>query len=381
MYTAIFAFIYTLMNIKKLKNKEKVKKIVINLFLAIVITSFFWVPLLEHKMSADYEVFKLGRMERTEVMKAFKLDLHELLYSQNDGRMVYQIGLVTLVGLLLTPFAIKKVKRKRYYKLYIFMLVSGIISTIMTLKIFPFEYMPSILKMIQFTFRLLEFSGFFFAFVVAVNIGVLVKKLKISDISIVSLVLVILTFILIGKANYLPNFDENVLWPAVSVTSETGRVHAGMASFEYLPCKAFENRSYIETRDQSVHILTGNTQINNEYKQNTNMEFNVSYTLEQTKLELPYIYYLGYNAYVEDDNETKLELSESENGFVSVTMPAFTQGKVVVKYTGTIIMKISTIISFIGLAVLLSMKTSLTSNIKWYKIKTLKEKINKRKES
>lgn len=381
MYTVILAFIYTIINIKKLKNKEILKKLVVNLIFIVVITSFFWAPLLEHKISADYEVFKPGRMERTEVMKAFKLDFHELLYSSNDGAMVYQMGIVTIIGLLLTPFAIKKVKQKRYFKLYIFMLISGIVCTIMTLKIFPFEYMPSILKMIQFSFRLLEFSGFFFSFVVAVNFGILVKKLKISDISILTLILLILTFILIDKVHYLPNFDESILWPAVSVTSQTGRVHAGLASFEYLPCKAFENRSYIEGRDQTVHIVYGNTQIENEYKQNTNMEFNIDYTLEETTLELPYIYYLGYSAYIDNENKVQLDVSESGNGFVQITVPAFSQGKIVIEYTGTIIMKISIIASFIGVAILLSIKTTLTSNIKWYKINALKEKIIKRKES
>ncbi len=353
MYTAIFAFVYTLINIKKLKNKDILKKLVVNLIFIIVITSFFWAPLLEHEMSADYEVFKSGRMERTEVLKAFKLSIHELLYSSNDGGMVYEMGIVTLIGLILTPFAIKKVKKKRYFKLYIFMLISGVLCTIMTLKIFPFEYMPSILKMIQFTFRLLEFSGFFFAFVVAINFGILVKKLKIYDISILTLILVILTFVLIDKVHYLPNFDENVLWPAVSVSKDTGRVHAGMASFEYLPCKAFENRSYIENRDNTVHILHGNTQISNEYKNNTNMEFEIDYTLENTTLELPYIYYLGYNVYLQNDDRVKLEVFESDNGFVSISIPEFAQGKVVVKYTGTLVMKISMVVSFIGFTILL----------------------------
>jgi len=385
MYTAIFAFIYVLINIKKLKNKEILKKLIVNLIFIVVITSFFWAPLLEHKLAADYEVFKPGRMERTEVLKAFKLDLYELFYSQNDGRMIYQIGLVTLVGLILTPFAIKKLKKENktktgFFRIYIFMLISGLVCSLMTLKIFPFEYMPSILKMIQFTFRLLEFSGFFFSFVVAANFGILVKKLRISDISILTIILIALTFIFMNRVHYVSNFDENVFWPAVKVTSNTGRVHAGMASFEYLPCKAFENRSYIETRDQSIHILSGSTQIENEYKENTNMEFEINYTLEETQLELPYIYYLGYTAYLEDGNIKKnIDISESDNGFISITVPEFSKGKIVVKYTGTLIMKISTIISFIGLILLISMKTRLTYNIKWYKIKEKFRKINFKK--
>ncbi len=284
MYAAIIVLIYVLINIKKLKNKNILKVLIINVLLILVITSFFWVPLLEHKLSSNYEVFKPGRMERTEVLISYKLDLYRLFFTKTNDYMLYNIGLITLIGLLLTPIALKKVKNESYYKLYIFMLVTGIVLAIMTLKIFPFEHLPSILKMLQFTFRLLEFTSFLFAFVAATNI-VTVCRINVRELIILLVALMTLTIPYKSHLRALDNFDENMLWPSVPVTQETGRVHAGCASFEYLPSKAFENRKYIETRTQNAKVMNENssTIIENEIKNGTKMSFDVKYVLEETR--------------------------------------------------------------------------------------------------
>ncbi len=285
MYTAIFAFIYVLINIKKLKDKRIIKLLIINIVLIIVITAFFWIPLLEHKIMANYEVFKPGRMERTEVLVAYKLDFYRLFFTKSTDYMIYEIGIITIISLLLTPLAVKKIKEKEYYKIYLFMLISGIASVIMTLKIFPFEYMPSILKMIQFTFRLLEFSSFFFSIIAAINIVTLSKKIETKEIMILLVVIMILTIPLKSHIRILENYDEAKLWPAVEVNENTGRVHSGCASFEYLPTKAFENRRYIETRTQNVIVIDANSscRIENEVKNGSKMSFDVKYILEETR--------------------------------------------------------------------------------------------------
>lgn len=358
MYTAIICFIYLLTQIKKLKNKTIIRKIVISLLFIIVITSFFTLPLLEHKMSANYEVFKEGRMERTDVLVAFKLSFLELFITPKENIMTYEIGWLSVILLILSPIVIKKLKQKckktDFYRFYIFALIAGLISIVMTLKIFPFEKLPSILKMLQFSFRMLEFSSFFFAFVVAVNIGVLLKKVKYKDVAVITIVLMILTCSFIPHLHYKDNIDENRLIEGVPVTSKTGRVHAGCASFEYLPCKAFENRSYIETRSNDVLVLEGNAKIENSNKENTNLTCKISYVLEEIKLELPYIYYLGYEVTLEKDGEiTKLDTYETENGFVGVTIPVLEEANLQVHYEGTILMKISAIVSIIGVIILI----------------------------
>lgn len=361
LYTAIFALIYVIINLirkhvdtNSYNLKKVLKELLLSALLILVITSFFWAPLLELKNSANYEVFKEGRMERTEVLIAYKLDFYRLFFTKSTDYMIYEIGIVTLIGLVLTPFAIKKIKQEKYYKLYLFALILGIVCCIMTLKIFPFEYLPKTLKMLQFTFRLLEFSSFFFAFVAAINIGVVSKKIEKKEIIILLIALIILTIPFRVHLRTIENYNEERLIQTVPVTENTGRVHAGCASFEYLPSKAFENRNYIETRSQNAIVTNGNAQIEDEIKEGSKMSFSVKYVLEESEIELPYIYYTGYGVILEaNEKKEKLETYETDKGFVGIKLPILEEGKIEVKYTGTTIMKLSGFISVIGLCVLI----------------------------
>ena len=84
------------------------------------------------------------------------------------------------------------------------------------------------------------------------------------------------------------------------------------------------------------------------------MNFDINFILEETKLELPYIYYLGYEVTLKtNDSETKLSTYETENGFIGITVPILEKGNIEVKYTGTFIMKLTTFISLIGILILL----------------------------
>ena len=352
MYTAIFGLIYAFLNIKKLKEKVILKKLLISLIFIISITSFFWAPLLEHKLNTEYEVFKEGRMERTEVLVSFKLDLIDFIYTK-QGNMCFEIGLITLIGIVLTLLAFKKIDIK-YKKLYIFSLMAGIISIMITFKWFPFEKLPSILKMLQFPFRMLEFSSFFLAFVVSINYGIIIKNFKIKDLIVLSSITILLVVPLTKNLQY-KQMDENILWPSVPVTENTKRVHAGCASFEYLPSKAFNNLNYIKTRENRVYITQGKVDIRNEQKNGSNMTFEVLNIKEKAMLELPYIYYLGYTVTLEaNDAKTKLNTYESENGFVEIEIEEKTDnGKITVAYAGTNIMKISMVISILSFTILI----------------------------
>lgn len=365
MYTAIIALVYVLVNIIKLINRvsreaelEKKKhlrkslvsktiKLVVSLIFILTITSFFWAPILEQKVNAEYEVFKEGRMERTEVLVYYKLDLIDLVYTPN-GNMTFEIGLFTLIGLVFTPLALKKIDGK-YKGIYVFSLVTGIVSIIMTLKVFPFEKLPSILKMLQFSFRMLEFSSFFLNLVAAINYVVIINKFKMKDVLVLTSILVLLTIPLVRLVQY-KEIDEGRLWPAVRVTENTGRVHAGCASFEYLPSKAFDNLDYIKIRKNKVYILNGNANIQNEQKSGTNMTFEISNAQVGTVLELPYIYYSGYTVTLESNNtEKELKTYESENGFIEIHLEeSIEAGRIRVEYTGTNIMKISMVISILA---------------------------------
>lgn len=394
MYTAMLCFVYLIVFIRKL-NKKSILNLLVSLLMIVLITSFYWVGLAQHYFSTSYEVFVPGRMERVDVLNFYKTSLSQLVYTDQEQKMIYEIGIVTFMGLLLTPIAImkfeKQEKEKDFIKIYSLFGILGIVLTIMTLKIFPFEKLPGTFTMIQFTFRLFEFTSFFFAIISAVNFWILIKNFNIRDVIIISLIACLLTTIYGKKISYEKKYDEKDFIEPRRVTKDVGRINAGMASFEYLPSKAFNClKTYIADREDVPIILNNsdNQIIISDYEKNgsnmkmkilkaspelangtdkvyevseelTNEEDTISEanqddesskantTSEDIEIELPYIYYLGYRVKI-DGKEVKY--TESEHGFVQINIDKELneEAEITVKYLGTNEMIIAFAVSLVS---------------------------------
>lgn len=338
-YMAIICAIYVICNYKKI-DKHIIIKLVKNILLALAITAFYWIPLVESKLSCDYEVFNQSHMVRENVLVKLKASLIELIWLKDD-RMAYFLAIPLLLGIMLTINIVKK-KKIQDLQSYFFFLITGIICVILTMDFIPFEKFPSFMKMMQFSFRLLEFSSFFLSVIAAINIGLFFKEFTFAKILIIVLVIMDLIIPINKNIDYQNEYiSENDLIQGVRVTSSTGRVHAGCASFEYLPSKAFNNRKYIEDRED-VPIAYNNQTISNYEKNGLTMKFDMEGTGE---VELPYIYYIGYCVRV---NGVKVKTKESDNGFIKINVTE-EKSSVTVDYEGSTLMKISLIISIISL--------------------------------
>lgn len=394
MYTAMLCFVYLIVFIRKL-NKKSILNLLVSLLMIVLITSFYWVGLAQHYFSTSYEVFVPGRMERVDVLNFYKTSLSQLVYTDQEQKMIYEIGIVTFIGLLLTPIAImkfeKQEKEKDFTKIYGLFGILGIVLTIMTLKIFPFEKLPGTFTMIQFTFRLFEFTSFFFAIISAVNFWILIKNFNIRDVIIISLIACLLTTIYGKKISYEKKYDEKDFIEPRRVTKDVGRINAGMASFEYLPSKAFNClKTYIADREDVPIILNNsdNQIIISDYEKNgsnmkmkilkaspelangtdkvyevseelTNEEDTISEanqddesskantTSEDIKIELPYIYYLGYRVKI---NGKEAKYTESEHGFVQINVDKELneEAEITVEYLGTNEMIIAFAVSLVS---------------------------------
>lgn len=353
-YMAIICFIYLLVFIKKLKNKKILKNLLLNLLIIVLATSFYWGGMLQHYFATSYEVFVPGRMEVGDKLEYYKTRFFQLFITKEDDSMIYAIGLVTVIGLILTPITWSRID-KNYKKMYVLFLILGLVLIFMTLTFFPFEKLPGIFRMIQFTFRLYEFTSFFFAFISAINYGIVIKNFNIGDVIVLFIISGLLLVPYKDKLDFEVKRNEQDLINGVEVTQNIGRIHVGMASMEYLPSKAFNAlKTYIATREDVPIVLNdSNAIISNYEKTGTNMHFDISNIEADTKIELPYIYYLGYRVYI---NEEEIQYSESENGFVEISLAKNMSEagitKVVVKYMGTNEMIIATIISIIILVIL-----------------------------
>lgn len=347
-YTALFCLLYVIFNYKRLKNKEIVKKIIINILIILGITAFFTVPMIEHKLATEYTIFDSDIMLcNGKYVQAQTIEIWELFVDRKEDYVSFRIGLPIIVLSLFSYLAYKKVENKKDYIIFLFF---AIISLIMCLNIFMWILLPDFLCTLQYPWRMLTFFGFFMSIVCAINAYMVIENVKNKN----TAVLVAILFITILNAPMITRYkipQENL---NIDKTYE-GKVESNLKinhfsiNREYLPRKASkEQTTYLLTRTDEVYVLDGKCKIANMNKENLILDFEIENAQENSILELPYLYYLGYTAKIEskDGKEYKIETFESDNGFVAIKIPEdIEKGKVHVKYEGTAIEKISYVVS------------------------------------
>lgn len=341
--TAIFALIYLLVNIKELKNSKILKGLFINTIFIILITSFFWIPLLETKLSANYCVYEDGFMATSESTAARGLNISNLFITYTNDVFVLEVGPI-LILLAFSIMALRNLQSNR--KEYILFLIFSILSLFMATKYFPWKYLPESFSIIQFPWRMLEFSSFFLSVICSINAYIIIKKFNLKDVCVLILILLIYTLAL---NPYIPYSNETLVdiesIEQGIVSGKESEIVAGIAKGEYLTTKANNNRFYIATRENKIYVLKGKAIIENENKTNKKLTFKVE-NLEKTEYEAPYIYYPGYEVTVDG---IQIEEYETENGFLGFEIEEQTEATVEISYQGTKLMNISKFISMVSL--------------------------------
>lgn len=208
--TAIFAFIYLIFNFRKLKDIKILKKILLSILLILMVTSYFWIPLLENSINTKYEVYEPNKMSSSESVNYHRVELKDLI-SNKDNFQIHELGIVTIALVLLTIYSIWKMDREKR-KIVLIFLGFGIISILLTTKLINWEYVPKIFLFIQFPWRMLEFSSYFLSVVASVSFCSTIKNVKIIDVLYVLLITVLLTGIFKDRIDYN---DEKIEEPKI----------------------------------------------------------------------------------------------------------------------------------------------------------------------
>lgn len=195
-------------------------------------------------------------------------------------------------------------------------MIFGIISVILCTKIINWEVLPKIFLMIQFPWRFLEFSSYFFSVIAGINLYYFLKqKINYKEIFIILLISMVCTFMLKDNIRY-KNEKIEMIKPGVLTEQNLHMTNAGAAKFEYLPKKAYDNLFYIIRREKGIVSKNENAIIVSEKKDGKKLDAKIFVNnIGKVTLELPYIYYLGYDIYI--NNELQ-DYSESENGFIQI---------------------------------------------------------------
>jgi hypothetical protein len=106
---------------------------------------------------------------------------------------------------------------------------------------------------------------------------------------------------------------------------------------------------YVKNNALLVNTLNGNLEVS-EVKFDTNELAFTANNVSNAEIELPIIYYEGYDITIQSESGeiTKLNYSLSDNGFIKINLTQ--NGKVQVKYVGTKLVNYSKIISIVSLS-------------------------------
>lgn len=366
-YVAIFAILYLLFNFNKIKNAKTIKEMSKDVFIILLLTAFYLIPLLEHKMYGNYTIFDAESMGATgEYVYCTSIGFKEWFSSEfSNNEFIFSFGLVITFAMILTPFVLKKVKKCPDYVEYILL---AMLALFMESKLFPWKVMPNMLTIIQFAWRLNGFFIFFISYICAINIMNIAEMIK-DNKNVIAIATMIVIFVCswFGVLRYMPkkmdtnlnielNIHENDTPPndkyLIDKNFESSIINSDkigpyQINREYLPINAGENISYIEKRENRTYVINGVAIINNENKDGLKDEFDVT-TIESATLELPYIYYHGYTVKLNGKNVTTYE---SDNGFLCVDVEE--SGNISVEYTGTLVEKLGYVISILSLATII----------------------------
>ena len=123
---------------------------------------------------------------------------------------------------------------------------------------------------------------------------------------------------------------------------------------EYLPVNSFElfNENKYNFNENDIVFLKDNGEINLIERDFDYFEFDIRTDNKDFQIELPCYYYIGYDAYqVINDKRIKLETFASDNGLLSIK--GNQNGRIIVKYKGSPISYLITIISVISFLIIL----------------------------
>lgn len=357
-YTAIICFVYILFNIKKLKEKEIIKKLLINVVFILLVSALFTMPMLEAKFSAEYTIFDNELMvTNSEYVYENTLEIRDLfIYNGNSlpesykKSAIYIIGVPIFTLMCLTIFVYKKIDKK-YKDFYIISWIFAIVSLFMCTKYCPWFLLPNILCTLQYPWRMLTFFAFFISFALGINLYILIKMLFNKDITRVIVASILTILMIIYTIPILLEFTSNDKTVDIEYENKilnNPKINYMSINREYMPKKALLlQRTYLKERNDETYILEGQASIINENKEGFTDIIELENIQKNTILEFPYLYYPGYKITLEDN--TKLEAIETEHGFVGCKVAQdIEKTKITVEYKGTAVTYVSYVISFVS---------------------------------
>lgn len=382
LYAAIISLIYVLVNFKRLKEKDILIKILINVLFIIGLSLFFIYPLVLHRFSGEYVIFDSDLMRTNgERVASGVISFKELFMEIPGQEVIFRLNIIQVVLFILSIFCYRFIDKKDR-KIYLSFIIFAILSVILCMTKNIWKFAPDILCNIQFPWRLLGFSGFFISTIAGINLFIILKKIfknKENGLIFVIIPIALLSLLYaysLDYKDYTTKKDDNE--SIEFINNNINNIVYMNINREYMPSKTYialyKNQERV--KGDNVFILEGEALIESENKNELIYDIKLSDIKENTSIEVPFLYYKGYSAYIENEKNGRKEIDvkESDYGFLKIDIPnEYENGMIKVEYKTPITYYIVYIISFvtlIGFIIYIVLNTEKSKN--YEKIKEIK---------
>lgn len=334
---------FVLLYAKDIFNKNMLKKLVIASGMILIFTSSFTIPLIEHMLKGNYAIFNASRSRELWTIEFKEFFMPVLHNSLHTAVIYFNISIVTIIFFILTIIRlIKDSVNKERKKMLLGLIVMVIIGMTMCSFNKFWIFIPQSLKAIQFGWRGAVFVVFGLVLVASESLEKFYNCFKSKKVYIGSLIILLVCINSVYNQFKLINIYD-------TVNSSNSEIAMGHQK-EYLPQKAMNNIDYFHNRKQNIVILKGDAKVKVISNNTPNLKFEVKNIKKPVVLELPRLYYLGYQITAKDENNIKYY--EDNNGFIKLKIDK--DGIYKVKYTGTTLYKISLITKVILIIIIIA---------------------------
>jgi hypothetical protein len=327
------------------KNKALLLKLLKTTGAVILLTSFYWGPMLEQCFS--------GKFEFNEPWAAYFGIMPISVNRVFDNTYYASIGLPLLFLSIIRIFITKRSKQSlsaresNLFRLSDKLLIIGLVLVFMTTYLFPWSLLNDTpFNYIQFPWRLFSFASLFLSFVIATYIHLFIKG-KQRSIALIAVFCITAYYAasflnpMLSVKKYT-DFDNSAETQANDYFQKPENTFA-IGGYEWLPLgtdvsKLTEPNNAITEAGEKLPVI----------KNGTTVMFDTD--SPSSFYDIPLLYYKGYKASLTDKNGNthKLTVEKSpNNNLVRVFNNVKLSGKITVSYAKTVIQKIS-----IGLTVL-----------------------------
>lgn len=354
-FTAMFCAIYLLINLKQLTDNDRLKKLGINTIFTVLLTTLFWLPMLEFMSKEDYTIFNADLMKTSaKYVETKTIEPWQFLKNKEEKNPVSFIVGIPFISMFFIGILVYEKIDKKYKRFYIISLIFGLFAMFMCTKYFPWKYMPDFFCTIQYPWRMLGFATFFLIPICAINVFNLINPIKkewIRNSLYLLLAIMLAIFTILELNDYkVANMDSDAKYE--EKIRKDPKINYFSINRDYLPeASLYQQSGYLKYRDNTTHVILGNAEITNEKKNALHMELELKNVSQGTELELPFFFYPGYTVKLQYDNkEVEIETTSSEYGFLKITIPEnIKECNITVDYTATTLDKVSYIFSGISL--------------------------------